>query len=80
MGAEPRHRERSPGQGLVDPDRRAATATAQGKEGWFIRGSSWNFIGGFLVHLPSGKCRNGLHQLGASPLSRLVSRGPRPGH
>jgi hypothetical protein len=45
-----------------------------------IQGSSGNFIGGFWAHPQPGNRRKGLHQLGVSPLNRLVSRGPRPGH
>jgi hypothetical protein len=36
--------------------------------------------GGFRVHQQSGKRRNGPHQMGESPLNRLVSRGQRPGY
>jgi hypothetical protein len=74
--AEPR--DRGP---VVDPGRRAAAATAQGKDGRFVRGSSGNFMGRFRIDPQSSKCRNELrlHQLGASPLNRLVIRGPRPG-
>jgi hypothetical protein len=49
-------------------------------KGVLIRGSSGNFIGGFRAHPQPGNRRKGLHQLGVSPLNRLVSRGPRPGH
>ena len=79
-GAEPRDSERSPGRGPEDPGRRAAAVASQSKERGLIRGSSGNFIGGFRDHPRPGKRRKGLHQLGVSPLNRLVSRGPRPGH
>ena len=39
----------------------------------------WEFHWRISVHPQFGKCRIGLHQLGASPLNRLVCRGPRPG-
>jgi hypothetical protein len=68
-GAEPRDCKWSSGRGPVDPGSRVASAAAQGKEGRFIRGSSGNFIGGSWVHPQPGKCQNGVHQLGVSPLT-----------
>jgi hypothetical protein len=75
-GAEPRDRERSPGRGPEDRREGSLQPRPKAREERLIRGSSGNFMGGFLLHSQTGRC---IIRWGGL-LNRSVSRGPRPGH